>query len=334
VQTVAGVPRVVTPTGATFRAKAVCEWGQNDNVAGIQGAGNSLYAPIGFGQDQFNNMSTIVSTMTSWGVNMVRYRLNASYYDGLTISGKTAYVAQVKAWHDAIVNAGMIFFPCLWDGLEAPYGGTAFPSNYQNLYPTITAVYNAIDDPYMPWEPANEPNNITSAQTLTAMKGLWFTLRNLGCKGILVADWTDWANSNGAGFSDSDYTSLEQYDASLLGSSQHQTAFAKHNYANGSSSFSGSGWQGQVGNTTTHVIFETEFGNQNGATSSENRSWNLGAISYFQALQTTMPNFMGACPFLFAWIDDNTMTQTNGNTTRSDDVTTTQWGADARGVYS
>lgn len=275
-----------------------------------------------FSSFQNARFDTIISTLLSWNINMVRFRLNAAYYNGLSAADKLAYINMAVRWYQGITQAGMIFRPCPWDGY---YAAASWPSIYTAIYPLFTDLYKAINDPLMPWETSNEPNGISSAQTLVCQKGLFQTLRGLGAEGIIVADWTDFANSSGGGYSDSDYSLLEEWDATLLGSAQHQCAFAKHNYANGASSLSSATWKSQVGSTTTHVIWETEWGNYNGSTASINSAWNVQAASLFAGLQAGMPNFAGSDAFVFYWIDPNSLTETANNTKAPDLVTKSAW---------
>lgn len=325
-------------SGTAFKAKGAILWVQPDgnSTSGPANQDGGLYPLAGGFADQQNaNQSTIISTLKSWGVNMVRYRLEAYTYNNISSAAQTAYIARIKSWHDALAAAGIVMMPCCWDGTDGGY--TDLVTNATQLYPLLTAAYNACGDPLMPWEPVNEPHGMTSAQCLTIQEGLFLTLRNLGSKGHLIADWIDFANSGpgGEGFSDSDYSALEAYDATLLGGS-HNTGFAKHDYANeySSSVWSDSAWMAAIASTTSHVIWETEIGNQNGAPTTENATWNTNAVADLKSKQVAMPNFAGGFPFLFAWIDDNTMTQTHGNTTPTDNVTNTAWGTTARGFYA
>src|SRR6185503_2557307 len=136
------------------------------------------------------------------------------------------------------------------------------------------------NDPFVVYEPTNEPNSLGGNGFDTAawnawennMKGTITHFREvIGYKGLLIIDPLWWANSgpNGQGYDDARYTNIEVHDAARAGmGGVHQIAFAKHDYSNNYGSpngaWSASGWQtGQGGTQIKHLIFENEIGNYN-----------------------------------------------------------------------
>jgi hypothetical protein len=339
VNTTGGVAQVLTAAGAPFLAKFETVWGQLDGVTNFTDNGG-LSQP--FGTLAYNAMSTTISQLTGKGVNGVRYRLSAGYYNGLSTSAQATYVSQVAAWATSVTNAGMYFQPCLWDGEAGqPYAGGALASSYTSLKPLILAVLAAIgtSNPLILWEPINEPNSLPVSGNdggfgawQTIMEYMVTTFRTAGYMGVLVIDPPSWANSGsgGAGYSDSYYSTLEAFDASTLGVAQHQIVFAKHDYADEYSgmTWSDAAWQAAVGGSQTkHAIWETEFGYQNGATSTESSSWAIAGLQDLATKQASMTNFCGVSGFIEAWVDDNSMT------TLGSFNAPTAWGTDWKTYY-
>jgi hypothetical protein len=190
----------------------------------------------------------------------------------------------------------------------------------------MTAVVNALGptNPWVFYEPFNEPNNISESAWLTAMEDTVKHFRSDGYTGILLIDTDVWSHA----YNDADMTTLENTDAAQAGmNGKHQIIFAKHDYANEGytnpdTSFDSTFWSNNGGswNFSNHLVWETEFGNYNGSPSTVHPAWSQGAASWMAA-KVNDGTLVGASAFVFGpWLDANAMTE-------SDDVTPTQWGS-------
>jgi hypothetical protein len=271
IASVSGRYQLQTAGGVPFIVKGVTEWSIADS--GDDAAPNSYFAAT-----EWADLATVVATEQSYGVNLVRVRLEASYYNGLSGSAQTAYVNQVVTRLADAKTQGAVLMLCMWDSYDQAGG---FATNYASIYALMEAVSAATsNDPWLIWEPCNEPNDnstgtFTWALWQTAMKGIINCLRTTcGYTGVIVIDPLNWANSgaHGLGFSDTDYTAIETYSAGLNGGT-HNIAFAVHQYYYPSWSAltqgSTGGWSTSqftgtvLGGTTTHCILASEVGFDN-----------------------------------------------------------------------
>lgn len=316
--------RMGSPAGPRMQLRGVNVWGLQDSIT------------TSFGASQYANRAAIASTIKSWGGNVVRFRVLADDYNkapsaatgGLT---KAQIIQRIKDWRDAVVSRGMYFMPCSWDALDGAYSDANWAGNGSRVHQMFADIRNALgDDPMVAYEVTNEPNNVSWDAWNANMQGsIKFFRETLGYRGLLVIDPIWWANSGtgGQGYDDARYSSLEAYDAARPGMSSHQLAFAKHDYANGyaGKAWNAGAWAGaQGGAQTKHLIFETEFGNYNGAPSTVSDAWAAGAASFFRARFASQPNYVGAAAFVFGpWFDANAITGSNNSST-------TTWGASVR----
>jgi flagellar basal body L-ring protein FlgH len=347
VNTTGGVAQVLTAAGTPFLALGESVWGMLSDTGTTTTANtDGGMFPSGFGVKAYSEMSTTVAQLNGKNVNLLRFRVLASYYNGLTSAQQTTYIGQVVAWANAWTSTpGNYFMPTMWDGQDGSYAGSALSTSYTQLGPLIVALCAALNgNAQVLHNPVNEPYGLTVSGGDNGF-GSWQTIftwvvnqyRTAGYRGILVIDPPNYANSGGQsgeaalGYNDTAYTAIETADASALGSAQHQIVFSKHDYANEypSSTWSLANWQAAVGGAgmTKHAIMETEIGFENGTASTESIAWNIAALQSFATLQASMPNFCGVVGFLEAWIDDNSMT------TLGTFNTATAWGTDFETYY-
>jgi len=316
--------RVGSAAGARLEVRGVNVWGLQDSIT------------TSFGASQYANRSTVANTIKSWGANLVRFRVLADDYNSAPSAAtgnltKAQIIQRIKDWRDAVVGQGMYFMPCSWDALDGAHSDANWAGNGHRVHQMFADIRAALgDDPMVIYEVTNEPNNVSWAQWDANMRASIKHFREtIGYKGLLVIDPIWWANSGdgGQGYDDARYSGLEAYDAARPGMSSHQLAFAKHDYA---SSYPNKTWNAgswasaQGGSQIKHLIFETEFGNYNGAPSTVSDAWSAAAASFFANRFSAQQNYVGAAAFLFgAWFDANAMTATNN-------VSATGWGASAK----
>lgn len=338
VATVSGSYQLQDSNGNPFVVNGVVEWSIADN--GNNSSSNSFFAT-----SAWSNIATIVATEKAAGVNLVRLRVHAGYYNSLGSSAKTAYINQIVTRLGYAKTAGHVLMICPWDGTDQGptgfnYSNANLETSYAQLYPLQNAICAATgNDPDLIWDLVNEPNdNSTGSFTWsiwqTVTKGLINNLRSAGYQGVIVVDPINWSNSgaSGIGYSDTNYTAIETYDAGLLGG-HHQIVFACHQYwtpswaaltqgtTGGWSTFRFTGTQ--IGGTTTHCILVSEVGYDNSPNTGSSLTWSQNVIPALRTLSSTMSNFAGTVAFNGFWVDDNTVWSI------SDWETQTTWG----GVY-
>ena len=316
--------RTGSASGPRLELRGVNVWGLQDSIT------------TSFGAQQYEQRATVAATIKSWGANLVRFRVLADDYNnapsaatgGLT---KAQIIQRIKDWKNEVVARGMYFMVCSWDALDGAYSDAQWAGNGQRVHQLFADIHAALgDDPMVIYEVTNEPNNVGWADWDSNMRGSIRYFRDtIGYRGLLVIDPIWWANSGtgGEGYDDGRYSGLEAYDAAQPGMGSHQLAFAKHDYA---SSYRGKAWDGnawvaaQGGSQGKHLIFETEFGNYNGDSSTVSNAWSTAAAGFFANRFDAQQNYVGAAAFLFgAWWDANALTAANN-------TSTTTWGSSAR----
>jgi len=327
--------RTGSTTGPRLHLRGVNVWGTQDSIT------------TSFGAAQYQNRTNICATIKSWGANCVRFRFLASDWNKAPIPAtgqltKAQIIAQIKDWRDAVTARGMYFIPCSWDALDGDFDDVDWPGNAFRYHQMFTDIKNALgNDPMVMYEPTNEPNlvgylggnghdaNAWNAWDTNMRSTILHFRETLNYKGVLIIDPLWWANSGGGGegYDDARYTALENYDAARAGMNGiHQLVFAKHDYANGATSFNQAAWIAGAGaNQIKHLIWENEFGNYNGSPSTVNATWSDQAATFFGARFNTQQNFCGGCAFLWGpWFDANALTASNNVTP------TNPWGETVR----
>lgn len=309
VPAVNGSAAYLATAGSTTRLKlAGCaEWGINDFIANNANTGGNNHA----------NRVAACAKIASWGGNCIRLRVLADEYTYLPNMGSTAtYLQWVRDWRDAAKAQGIYLMICAWDSLDSQHGWNngGWANNYSQAFGMFAAIrstlkVNGADDPFVFYEPFNEPNNVSTDQWMTAMTATIDTFRNDGYQGLLVLDSTQWSHT----YDDGSFSALEAHDASRRTAGKHNLAFARHDYTDDyGGNWSYDAWvNGTGGGATNHVLMETEFGNQNG--SNENASFSAAETSGFRAQMFDRPNIAGGTAFLFNWVDDNRMCDPTGN---------------------
>lgn len=305
---------VLGNTGSPLKLRGVTVWGIEDEIT------------QSFGVNEYTDRQTVVNTIKAWGGNIIRLRVLASDYNNQTYMSKLQYLQEIKDWQTTAQSAGLYLQVTWWDSLDGNYNDANWASDYSQVFPMMGAVVSKLgaSNPYVIYEPFNEPNNVTESQWLSAMEATEQQFRSDGYNGLLILDTNNYAHQ----YNDADMTALENNDAKLAGMhGKNQICFAKHDYAPDYSNpnvwtattwttndYGGSPW-----NFTNHCIIETEFGNYNGSPSTIHPSWSQSAASGM-ASELNNGNLQGAEAFLFGpWYDANAMTI-------NDNSTPTQWG--------
>lgn len=301
-------------TGARMLLAGMNVWGVADNVTGS------------FADGQYSARAAIANTLRSWGANYVRLRLYANYWNGLSQANKDVLVQKVVDWRDTLRAVGILTCPCWWDALDGPYAGASWDAEYSRSFAMMTAVAEALgDDPYVFFEPFNEPNGVSNAEWDTATRATIGHFRTtIGYKGLLVVDTWNWSHA----YDDTYMTGIETYDATLTGTGRANVAFARHDYPN---DYSGNAWNSATwtaatgGSAREHILLETEYGVYNLGVATT--AWGQPASAFFASQMQTQQNLCGAAPFLFGpWLDANAITT-------SDNLTTTTWGGYAKNSF-
>ncbi len=314
--TVAGHQLQLGTTGNRLKMRGVAVWGIEDQVTGSFGAG------------EYNSRQTIVNTVKAWGGNEIRLRVLAADYNNQTYMTKAQELQEIKDWQTAAQAAGLYLDITWWDSLDGSYNDANWAADYSQAFPMMTDVINTLgaSNPWVIYEPFNEPNNVSESAWLTAMTNTVKLFRSDNYTGILLLDTDGWSHV----YNDADMTSLENTDSGLAGmGGKNQIIFAKHDYANEGfanpdSGFDSSHWPSNDDGSTSwdftkHLVWETEFGNYNGSASTEHLAWSAGAASWMAA-KVNDGTLAGATAFLYGpWYDANAITG-------SDNATPTQWG--------
>ncbi len=288
------------------------------NVWGIQDSITST-----FGAGQYAARSAIAATLKTWGVNYVRLRLLADDYNGMTATNQAAYVQKAVDWRNALRAQGILTCFCWWDALDGAYAGASWATNYNRSFAMMNAVVSAIGaDPYVFYEPFNEPNNISDANWDTAIRATIANFRTTaGYTGLLVIDGNNWAHQ----YDDARFSGIESYDATLTGTGRANLCFARHDYPN---DYSGNTWSNATwtaatgGSARNHILLESEYGVYNTPTTAV--AWGQPSSAFFASQMHTQANLAGAAPFVFGpWLDANAITT-------SDNSTPTTWGGYAK----
>jgi hypothetical protein len=324
VPAVNGSGALLRTVGSANRLKlaGVCVWGITDFITSNGNTAANCHT----------NRTALCTNLASWGCNVIRLRVLADEYQNLHYMGSQAnYLQWVKDWVAAATANGMYTMICAWDSLDSQSGwnDAAWAGDYSQAFSMFTAIHSALkladgsDDPYVFYEPFNEPNGVSIAQWQTAMQGTVATFRSAGYQGLLVIDSTQWSHL----YDDSSFTALEIYDAARTSSKNHNLAFARHDYTDDyGGNWSQSTWVNDTGGTATaHVMMETEFGNQNGTNISA--SFSAAETAGQKTQMFARNNIAGGTAFLANWVDQNSIADSSGN-----NVTT--WGNDVKNWLS
>ena len=283
-----------------------CVWGITDFITANGNTGANCHA----------NRDAACAAMASWGANVLRLRVLADEYTHLQHMGsKGNYLQWVKDWRDAAKAHGIYLLICAWDSLDSTSGwnDANWATAYSKVFPMFTAIHNALkvngaDDPYVIYEPFNEPNNVTWSQWQTAMEATVELFRSNGYEGVLVLDTTNWSHA----YSDQYMGMLEVYDAGLAASHQHNLVFSRHDYTNDyDNDWTYVSWVANTGGTASaHVLLETEFGYDNGGVVSD--AFCLDETVGFKSQMYRRSNIAGGVAFVFNWMDANSMCDADG----------------------
>ncbi len=309
-------------TGNRLLMRGVAVWGIQDNITSNNNVGN----------DEYNDRVTIANTIKAWGGNEIRLRVLACDYNNQTYMSNATELQEIQNWQTAAQNAGLYIGITWWDpsdcGSSISHG--AWASNYSEAFPMMEAVIKQLGatNPWVFYEPFNEPNGISEAQWVTAMTATDNLFRAQGYKGILVMDTNQYSHQ----FDATDMQNLQANDAKQAGmNNTSQIIFAKHDYSNefpNPSTFDTTDWENNSYGTGTwnlseFPVWETEFGNYN--VGSENLNWSSEAATAM-AGYVNNGTLVGASAFVWNWVDPNTITYNSDQNGSTSDTTPTQWG--------
>jgi hypothetical protein len=285
---------------------------------GVAVWGISDFVTTTFGTSQHDNRDAVATTIVSWKANVIRLRVLADEYENPTHVGSQAnYLQWVKDWAASAKAHGLYVQLCWWDSLDSqstssPKNDANWATQYGFAFPMMKDVHDALkladgsDDPAVFYEPFNEPNGVTWGQWTPAMQATVSHFRTtLGYQGLLILDTTNWSHD----YSDGPMSQMEAFDATLTKSGKANLAFARHDYTNDYANvWSAAQWTAATGGTSTaHVIYETEFGNYNGA-GNQSDTWSAAVTAYFKTHLFDRTNVAGGDAFLFGnWFDANAM---------------------------
>jgi hypothetical protein len=303
-------------SGSRLTMHGVAVWGIEDQITTT------------FGVNEYNNRQAIINTIKAWGGNEIRLRVLASDYNNQSYMSQVQELQEIKNWQTTAQAAGIYVGITWWDSLDGTYSGANWANDYSQAFPMMSAVIRELgaSNPWVFYEPFNEPHDVSNNQWLSAMESTDQLFRSDSYTGILLFDTNAWSHD----YNDYEMTQLENYDASQAGMNTiNQVIFAKHDYANEypnySTSFDSAYWANNdfgtsTWNFTKHLVWETEFGNYNGSSATISYPWSAGAASWMAA-QVNNDTLVGATAFLFGpWYDANAMTTANGSTP-------TKWGS-------
>jgi len=275
----------------------------------------------------WNNRDAILLKMRALGMNTIRIPLTYAAYDASQIRSQTAWIDRLQSIVNAADAYDMNVIFSWWDG---DTDAANWPSNYQKLFPMLTALFSRIGNhPRVMYEPWNEPNHVTWDQWLTPTQQTIAKLRSLGYTGVIIVDTINWSWS----FDPNKAQTILDFDAGVPPAPGPRRApnilFSNHRYANTSTCFCDadpgkSEWQNEIGSQVgAFPIAGLEYGyfnNPYGPTP----LWNQQFLQY--VADTAVPaGFNGAMAFVWDWVDQNTMVSPDGERTNL-----TQWG----GIYN
>jgi hypothetical protein len=295
-------------------------------------------------QGQYPNRDVICATVRAWGGNAIRLRYTSTDIAAQTFGWSTGrYLRCIQDWVTSAKAHGLYTILSDWSAYDRPPAGRVKADWPQWVPDTVFPVWDQIaralalpdgsPDPYVCWEPLNEPANVSWSTWLAAYQSIVSYFRQtVGYTGVLICDGLDGSTSWDA----ASFDSLSAFDAARSGMhGEPQLAFTNHDYALTSvpSRFSAENWLGETLARTTkdaavpaaslanqYCRFETEFGN-NVDGRGGNTSWSDGAASFFAALPSELAGFAGGFAYVWGpWSDGNAISE-NDNTTP-----TSPWG--------
>jgi hypothetical protein len=300
-------------TGTRIKMDGVAVWGIQDNITSNQNTGTNEY----------NDRQAVVDTIKAWGGNEIRLRVLACDYNASKYMSQAQEIQEIENWQSTAQAAGLYVGVTWWDPSDCGAyneSGANWANDYAEAFPMMSAVVKALGptNPWVFYEPFNEPNNISDGSWLTAMEATDKLFRSDGYGGILLMDTNDYSHEYNATL----MGQLQSNDATQSGmNGKPQVVFAKHDYANEFSGnttsagspyycFDSSDWPTNNFGTNTwsftqFPVWETEFGNYNGGYTSS--CWSEGAASWMAA-QVNNGTLVGASAFVWNWVDANTIT--------------------------
>ena len=258
----------------------------------------------------FTERNRAFAAMRADGINVVRVPVGTPGVGSAYHLNLASYVRHLVLVAAAAHAAGLRVLICWWDSLAQ---GSQLVTSYRADFPMMAAVARALRrDPWVFFEPDNEPNGVTVAQWLRVMEATdreW--RRVIGYRGPLVMDTPGYSWS----FPVQAAAALQHLDASLLGSAP-QLVFANQRYPDGVGCFCSTQqaqWQALVGRWVGHYpILGTEYGDFN-AGFPVNGAWLVELARYL--LHVAVPRGdNGMITFVWSWVDPNSLTTTDHRT--------------------
>ena len=264
---------------------------------------------VDFSEGQYENRDVIARTIKSRGGNVIRLRIFSADIAASRWLTQPQYMARIKDWVTVAKKYGLVTLICDWSTHDDEVTGAYIrPDWFTHLYTWLPIHkmindYNAAD-PYILWEPWNEPDGSSQSAWLQAMKvTLLYYRRTMGYHGPVFLDTRYGSTEFDPGMIDT----LISYDAEVNGVAQ--VGVAHHSYAVGATNFSNSQWLSATGGgSNKYVVFETEWGNWTGG-SDNSPTWSSQAAKFFADRSASQTSLVGAVGFLWGpWSDPNSLT--------------------------
>ncbi|HXH27177.1 MAG TPA: hypothetical protein VNG90_04740 [Candidatus Acidoferrum sp.] len=254
------------------------------------------------------------------GLNCIRLRVDAGYYNRLNPDQKRLYVQRLIGDCKQAADSGMYCLICCWDSLD---DGAKWLERYQDSFGMFRDIHAAVlEDPilrtHVLYEPFNEPNNVRAPHWLECMKQVVIFFRQtLGYRYALFINTFFWSH----GHDEEAMVALENTDrvmlANLVGRSwallDHGICFCNHVYANHLSIFPGYRWKDQYwinangGPQSKRAKCVTEVGFYNFVPErkSINEAWSEKSMAFFARRALNVPFYSGVIRFNGLWGDPN-----------------------------
>lgn len=256
----------------------------------------------------FKNRAQIFHAMRRDGINVVRVPVGLSGFRGRLYGlSRQSYVHRLQLVATAARRAGLRVLVCWFDSAGM---GSALPRDYRQDFPFMRSVVQALRrDPWVFYEPDNEPNGIATAAWRRVMSATVREWRGvLGYRGPLVLDTPGYSWT----FPRRAVSSLQHLDASLLGGPS-QLVFANHRYPDGAACFCGAtkkAWLTTVGRwVSRYPILGTEYGAYVKGFPPNDR-WLAEMVSYLRR-RAVPKGDNGMIAFVWSWVDPSSLTRPN-----------------------
>ncbi len=289
---------VVDTSGARLVIKGVVVEAYRDYAGGCGYVTDNLFKTNASGGS--TNLTLMVNKFKALGVNTVRLAYNWHYLNTSAYPNLSHYLDIAQA----LANAGIYVMPSDWGEASTNLAQRA------QSYPTFKAIVDGFRargiEPYLIFNPFNEPTNLSWSEWVPANKEALAYLRNTaGFRGIVILDTIGWASQNDA----TSFQDIRTYDASLLGGTAN-VGFSNHIYPNAPATRIDDGIA--FGKTFPMVV--GEMGQINPGVSGLDPNYVINVLN--EEVQVGIPSgHNGTFAWMWNWCDDNDMTTAGQNYT-------------------